>query len=54
MQICQTDTETEYIMETDEGENYYTFSCGIPEGSGDAAMKLIASAAAVLTAHTLM
>ena len=37
LQVCQTDTETEFIQETEEAENYYTFSCGIPEGSGDAA-----------------
>merc|ERR1719498_211553 len=49
--VCQTDTEAEYVNAENEDE-IYTFECnpegtvyGEGEGSGDAAVKLAASAA---------
>ena len=58
IQVCQTDTETEYINAEDE-EQTYTFACNAAEGddaaaAGDMATKIAATGAALLVAVNLM
>ena len=59
IQVCQTDTETEYINAEDE-EQTYTFACNSAEGgddaaaAGDMATKIAATGAALLVAVNLM
>merc|ERR1719263_93545 len=51
--VCQTEGEAAYANADNEDE-LYTFTCNTAEAAGDAAVKLVATATAIMTAYLVM